>query len=186
MPTSSHQGFTLIELIVTIAIVAILVTIAVPNFRTFILNIQIRTATEALNNGLQLARGEAVRRNTNVKFVLGTDSAWTVGCETAVADNDGDGNEDCPTVIQSRAAGEGSTLATVAITPTDAKTVTFNGLGKVTANDDASSSITQIDVDMPSTTLSAAESKNLSIRISGGSIRMCNPNITTVGDARAC
>ena len=63
MITAGERGFTLIEMLVTLSIVAILAAVAVPSFRMFILNIQIRTASEAFNNGLQLARGEAVRRN---------------------------------------------------------------------------------------------------------------------------
>lgn len=185
MSTSDH-GFTLIEVLVTISIVAILATLAVPSFRAFLMNIQIRTATEALNNGLQLARGEAVRRNANVTFTLNTGSSWTVACETPVADSNADGIAECPAVIQSRLSEEGSTLATVTTTPADATIVTFNGLGRLTANDDASVSISQLDIDMPAATLATDQSKELRILINGGSIRMCNPNITTAGDARAC
>lgn len=184
--STSDNGFTLIEVLVTITIVAILATLAVPSFRAFIMNIQIRTATEALNNGLQLARGEAVRRNANVTFTMGAGSSWTVACETPVPDSNADGMEECPAVIQSRSSEEGSTLATVAATPADATMATFNGLGRLTANDDASASISRLDVDMPEATLAADQSKELRILINGGSIRMCNPNITTAGDARAC
>jgi type IV fimbrial biogenesis protein FimT len=185
MSSASNQGFTLIEMIIALAIVAILVAIAVPNFRTFLLNVQIRTATEALNNGLQLARGEAVRRNTNVKFILGNDSGWSVGCETPVPDNDGDGTEDCPTVIQSRLSEEGSTLAKIAVTPAGSTIATFNGLGRLTNNDDGSFPISRLDVDMPIATLAASQSKDLSILIKGGSVYMCNPNIASA-DPKAC
>lgn len=186
MPANHHEGFTLIEVLVTISIVAILATLAVPSFSAMLMNIQIRTATEAINNGLQLARGEAVRRNANVKFMLGTASAWSVGCETPIADADADGIEECPTTIQSRLAEEGSTSTILTITPADASIVTFNGLGRMTVNDDASAPISQIDVDIPTSILAASKSKELSIRLNGGSVRMCNPNITTAGDARAC
>lgn len=180
------QGFTLVELMITIVIASILAAIAIPAFRAFLLNMQIRTATEAINNGLQLAKGEAVRRNTNVRFDLGSGTGWTVGCETAVADSDGDGLADCPAVIQSRATGEGSASTVVTTTPAGATTITFNGFGRVVANADGTDSITQFEIDVPPEVLSASISKNLQIRTTGGSIRVCDPNNSVPGDARAC
>ena len=78
--SKNQQGVTLIELLIAIAIVAILAGIAVPNFTTWLQNTQIRTATEAVKNGLQLARAEAIRRNEPVNFVLSsvTGTNWTV------------------------------------------------------------------------------------------------------------
>ena len=172
MITAGERGFTLIEMLVTLSIVAILAAVAVPSFRMFILNIQIRTATEAINNGLQLARGEAVRRNAKVKFKLGTGTGWTVGCVTPVITV----GKECPEIIQERKAEEGSASATISVKPAGATMVTFNGLGRATENEDASNSITRIDVDVPTSDLAASQSHNLSILINGGSIFMCNPN----------
>jgi type IV fimbrial biogenesis protein FimT len=66
----SETGFTLIELLVGITIVGILFIMGVPSFKSWIQNAQIHTATEAIQNGLELARAEAVRRNTLVGFQL--------------------------------------------------------------------------------------------------------------------
>ncbi len=180
------RGFTLIELMVTIAIFALLLFLALPNYQTWIQNTQLRTAAEAILNGVQLARAEAVRRNTTVRIQLLGGTTWTVGCDVPVGDNDGDGVDDCPAVIQTRATEEGGTTsATPATTPGGATTLTFNGLGRVIPNTDASPSITQVDVD--SNTLSATDSRELRITIaSGGAVKMCDPQVIAAGDPRAC
>ena len=61
-PSRQQSGVTLIELVVGLAVFAILLGIAIPNFSTFIQNSKIRTSAEAIQNGLSLARVEAVRR----------------------------------------------------------------------------------------------------------------------------
>ncbi|HEY7886272.1 MAG TPA: GspH/FimT family pseudopilin [Cellvibrionaceae bacterium] len=56
------RGFTIIELMVTIAVVGVLVALAAPSFRTMILNQQSEGLGENLVTAFQLARSEAVRR----------------------------------------------------------------------------------------------------------------------------
>jgi len=183
---SISRGFTLIELMVTMAVFALLLFLALPNYQTWIQNTQVRTAAEAFQNGVQLARAEAVRRNTVIQFQLLGGTRWTVGCDLPVADNDGDGVDDCPAVLQTRATEEGGTTSvTPVVTPGGATTVTFNGLGRVIPNTDASPSITQVDVD--SNTLDPADSRELRITIApGGAVKMCDPQVADAADPRAC
>jgi type IV fimbrial biogenesis protein FimT len=54
----SGNGFTLIELIVTVAVVTILVSVAVPAFRTFVSNSRIATQTNDLRTDIALARSK--------------------------------------------------------------------------------------------------------------------------------
>lgn len=166
------MGFTLIELMVGIAIVGILIMIALPNFTIWIQNTQIRAGAEGILSGLQLARTEAVRRNVSVQLVLGNQTGWTVSLPSTAE------------TIQSRTELEGSKNATATVTPGGANTVTFNGLGRVVGNADASPSITQIDVDTAA--LAAADSRELRIVVGGGgNIRLCDPQVAA-GDPRAC
>lgn len=167
----SQRGVTLIELAVGLAIVGILVMVALPNFSVWIQNGQIRTAAEAINNGLQLARSEAVRRNLNIEFVLGAGAGWTVQIAAT--------NE----AIQTRATGEGGTSSTVTVSPGGATTVTFNGLGRAVANGDGSNTISEIKVD--STSIPAADSREMCIMVSGGAVKLCDPQVAA-GDPRAC
>jgi len=65
-----QQGFTLVELMIAVAVLGILLSVGVPSFKAWLLNTKIRTTAEAMQNGLQLARAEAVRRNERVRFVI--------------------------------------------------------------------------------------------------------------------
>lgn len=169
----AQRGVTLIELMIAIIIVSILLAIALPNFSAWIQNAQIRTATESIQNGLQLARAEAVRRNEAVSFILGSGSSWTVSAVAVPG-----------TPIQSRTSGEGSANVTVVVTPGGATTTTFNALGRL-AN--PGTAPTQIDLDVPASILPAGQSKDLRINITaGGQIRSCDPNITASDDPRKC
>lgn len=68
------NGFSLIELVVAIAIMGVLLTLGLPALTAYSRNIKLRSAAESFLAGLQLARGEAVRLNTNVELIL-TNSA---------------------------------------------------------------------------------------------------------------
>jgi type IV fimbrial biogenesis protein FimT len=193
-----QRGVTLIELSIGVAIMAILLALGIPSFGAWIQNAQIRTAAESVQNGLQLARAEAVRRNTAVQFAL-TGADWTVGCNTPAAD--------CPASIQTRSGAEGSASAVItpsevlpsgaaAGTSTFTGAVIFNGLGRVDTNsttnpasiaagDNASFLVTNSTGkcvacaagstwdDCPTT---AGPRRCLRVVVStGGQIRMCDP-----------
>ena len=175
-----QRGFSLVEMMIVVVLLAIVSAIAVPSFTQMIQNTRIRTAAESIQNGLQVARAEAVKRNAKVKFQLNdADSGWVV-CEVAnVAD-------DCPDEeqIQSRSTAEGSTAdVTATVVPAGNTSVVFTGMGLI---DQGSNPFTQVDVDMSETVMSPADSRELRILLgAGGSIRMCNPNLDE-DDPRAC
>ncbi|WP_025869901.1 GspH/FimT family pseudopilin [Methylobacillus glycogenes] len=179
--SSRQQGFTLVEMMVTLAISIILLSVAIPSFSDMLGNMKIRAAAQNINTGLQLARAEAIRRNTNVVFTLGEYPAWSVGCQIVVVDVDADGVEDCPEVIQNKSSNEGAANIAVEVTPAGTGRITFNGMGRVTYNNDGSNPVRQLDF-----TSTGGGSRNLRILIRGGSVHFCDPAVTTVGDPRAC
>jgi type IV fimbrial biogenesis protein FimT len=77
---AKQTGFTLIELMVTIFVLAILLGIGVPNFRDFIRNSRITGATNDIITDFNLARSEAVKRR--VPVTLCKSSAEGDACDT--------------------------------------------------------------------------------------------------------
>lgn len=81
MKKTGSGGFTLIEMMVTIAIAAILLAIAVPSYQGIIINNRISAQTNDFVSGLALARSEAIKRGTSVRVkAVGTNfsSGWTI------------------------------------------------------------------------------------------------------------
>ena len=75
------EGFTLIEMMITITVAVILMAVAVPSFRQLIADQRIKTASFDLFSALSYARNEAVKRNAPVTLKAGavSDGAWTTG-----------------------------------------------------------------------------------------------------------
>ncbi|MFZ3046918.1 MAG: GspH/FimT family pseudopilin [Desulfatirhabdiaceae bacterium] len=84
------NGFTLLELMVTIAIGAILVVLAVPSFEAIVANMRLKSATQDLFSTLQQTRISAIRTNSRwaVEFV-DTNTTYTL--------NDCGPDNDCST-----------------------------------------------------------------------------------------
>jgi type IV fimbrial biogenesis protein FimT len=64
--SGAQRGFTLIELMVTVAVLAILVMLAAPSFRNAIMNVRMSAQVNDLMSDLALARSEAIKRNLTV------------------------------------------------------------------------------------------------------------------------
>ncbi|MBN2700615.1 MAG: GspH/FimT family pseudopilin [Methylothermaceae bacterium] len=69
------SGFTLIELMVTVAMAAIVLTVGVPGFQTLVKNNRMTTATNSLVGAINLARSEAIKRGVRVTVCKSADGA---------------------------------------------------------------------------------------------------------------
>ena len=65
----TSSGFTLIELMVTIAVLAIIVSIAAPSISTQLANQRVKSTTATLVNALKEAKVESILRRQNVKVI---------------------------------------------------------------------------------------------------------------------
>lgn len=109
-------GFTLLELMVTVTVGAILMAIAVPSLTRFIQDSRLTSEGESLMASLDYARSEAVKRDASVEVCASADGAtcsgstsaggWATGWIVETAGGVG------PTVLQVMAAlGNGNTLS---------------------------------------------------------------------------
>lgn len=198
-----HRGFTLIEIMVSLAILALMVLVSLPSMTTYFQNSKIGTAAQAYATGLQVARTEAIRRNTLVQFVL-TDTPIAAGVENAAVSSatgrnwvvrEWDPELDTFLLVEAKSALEGSgqaagSVPTVAVTGTAVLPaaafdgiVTFDAFGA-----SRSASEIRLDIDNPAggACAPAGTMRCLRVRTSpGGQVRVCDPQLAA-SDSRAC
>lgn len=86
-------GFTLLELLVTVTVLAILLTVGVPSFTQFVQNSRVTARTNDIVTGLNVARSEAIKRGAPITVTVtgggGFHNGWCVhtgaGCADAAA-----------------------------------------------------------------------------------------------------
>ena len=116
----SASGFTLIELMVTLSIAAVLAAIAVPSFRDFLAGQRVKTAAYDISYTLANVRSEALKRNANVVMAPasgGWQNGWTVTATGGA-------------VVSGHEAFSGLTV-------TGPTSVTYNISGRVTSADNS-------------------------------------------------
>ena len=173
------SGFTLIELMVALAIFGLLLMLAGPMYGRFMANHQIRNATDAMLNGVQQAQGAAVKGNTLARLLIDT----TTGTGGYNVYQTIDGVESA-TPVQVFSVKDGAPNATFATTPADARQVTFDGFGRIVPNVDASATLTCIKVTHP---VSGTRQLNVAISSTGLGVatKLCDPAVAA-GDPLSC
>lgn len=182
-PPGPAGGMTLIELMVTIALLVLLLMLAMPSFQNWSRNAQVRAISDALQNGLRLAQAESVRRSRQVVFFL-TDDRHCDATTAPIANGrywalrtvalfTGDATEtlQCGLIVDSHA---GSVLVAG---PT---AICFNSMGRQVANaspgaGSATCTVTVAGTSSYDVTHPGADRPLRVLVTVGGQVRMCDP-----------
>ncbi len=184
-----QYGASLVELMIGLAIFGIVLGIAIPSLISWMENTQVRAAAESILNGVQIARGEAVRRNAMAKFSMNNTNGtpdWSVA-----AYDSANGLYDLPVQSYSGAQDKDARAGTSSAATQDytaalaagagmPASVTFNALGRVV---NVGTDITRIDV----TNSAASGARRLVIIISPyGLARLCDPLLSLASNPQGC
>ena len=190
--STSSRGFTLVELMVTISVLAILLAVAAPSFNEFVANTKVRNVAENFYSGIQKARAEAIRRNGAVDFFLTSDIPISTNSGSLTLTSSGKnwavrfldpGPPIVSVLIDSKTAAEGGAAAVV-VNAGAVTTLTFNGLGALTSP--AAAVVVSFVHPLNSTCDLGKAVRCVNVLVSlGGQSRLCEPERPT-GDRRGC
>ena len=124
---SVASGFTVIELLIVVAILVILIGIAGPDFRKIIVATRVKNVSFDVFSSLTHARNEAVTRNTTVR-ICGA-SNWASGWTITFAPNCNSSSITAANTIRKQDAYQGVTITE---TLTNTSFVSFTGTGRAT------------------------------------------------------
>ena len=197
-----QRGFTIVELLVGITLLAVLLGLGAPAMGTYLQNSKLASVASGYFTGIQMARAEAIRRNVRTEFVLTNDPVSTPDIANALTPaiagrnwvvRAASGPAAFASAVETKAGaeGEGSAAAAAIVVTGSASApavfdgrIPFNGFGGT-----ADGAPYQVDITNPSIgTCAALGGKVRCRRITispGGQIMSCDP-AAPAGDSRAC
>jgi type IV fimbrial biogenesis protein FimT len=196
------RGFTITEMLVAIAIVAILLGLGVPSITGYIESAKLNAAAQSYLSGVQTARAAAIRLNLRTEFVLTNTPVETANVEDNLAPaanglnwvvRSVDPSRPPPAfvLIESKAATEGSATAAqsvqilgVGVPTVFTGIVPFNGFGN-TADANAVTFLLQNPRGGACAPVGPMRCPSIVVP-AGGLARICDPLVTAATDSRGC
>jgi type IV fimbrial biogenesis protein FimT len=158
-------GFTLIELVATIAIAAILATLVIPSFTGFFSKRRVEGVATELATDLQYARSEAVARNRNVLVTFGN-TCYVVYMSPATASTPSTCTVSDPAAVVKSVSVQGVSMTRLS----SVETITFEPvLGSASNNVGADPAVAEV-------TAPSGRLWKLQVRLSSqGRVKTCSP-----------
>jgi type IV fimbrial biogenesis protein FimT len=150
------KGFSLIEMMIVVAIMGIMAALASQMIGSYLLNVKLRSTAEELKESLDFSRSEAIKRNDTIKYTSLSGGGWKV--EGYV--------NDILSTLKSKPSASGSK----SVVTTDQAVIRFDGSGRSDVS--ATFQVTPV-------TGSCADITCLNVEvIKLGKIKLCNPAST--------
>lgn len=147
MDKRTQRGFTLYELLITVLVVGVILTLGIPNMQEFTRNSRMTSAANDLHAAFHLARSESSRAKTNITVCASADQdncggTWNQGFIVFVDEN-GDLNRDGgnETILRSHPALDSSITLAVA---NDARYFSYSSTGLGRPNVGGAPAVSQI------------------------------------------
>jgi type IV fimbrial biogenesis protein FimT len=208
---ASQSGFTLVEMMIAIAVFAIFISIAIPSTREWTNNRQVSLLAESIAAGLRQAQIEAIQRSAPVQFVMTTTNVVPASTDPSSVTLSAGGLSASNPAVNLLVRVQGATTAATGFVSVQQSTqgwqnarvlaqsggasvtgVAFSSLGRMTNTINSTGVLNAvggtgkvvfqvINPSLPSDTTR----RRCVVVSSGGAAKVCDPTIST-GDARAC
>lgn len=174
------QGFGLIELMIAVAILGIMSSMAIPSFNEWVADTKTRTMAEVFQNNIRLAQTEALRRGRQVQFFLTTATpalsvaSATDGKNWGIQSMQLTNKNTADEFIQGGSMAASNSNITVSAS---SAVIQFNSIGRV-------SNVNQ-PVTIQLTNSKGSRKMNITVSLAGG-VRMCDPSKSRASYADGC
>lgn len=178
---SAHwRGFTLVEMLITVAIATILAAIALPSFREFLIRQNTIEIANDLVGSLNTARIEAVKRGVKVK-VEPANGGWSAGWKIS-ADASNDNTFSAPVTSHDAIASTYTVEGAAAGTGGSNSQIVFSATGAISPV----TSTYEFNVCRPSTAADSTQSRRVSVSSSGSVTTHRDINLPSASPAGSC
>jgi type IV fimbrial biogenesis protein FimT len=130
----AHAGFSLIELLVTLVIAAIVLGIGVPSFKSLLQRQRMTTTANDLFAAMHLARSEAIQRGDRVDLVPADGRNWASGWVVYVDENDNHRPDAGDVVVFSHGDIPAGITISTTLSDSSAQYLAYSGTGHTRTN----------------------------------------------------